>query len=95
MRFLRHEHADVTKMLEAYGVDPKAVLFVKRRGRVHVQIPGRRDTFSFFRKRSTTIGVDHEWQHRTDYYLAAEKAKGIGSSWEEVKSAFGTWLSHR
>jgi hypothetical protein len=93
MRFLPHEHTAITAALSAYGVDPSTVLFVKRRGRLHVQVPGRTDTFTFFRKKSTTIDDAHQWQHRTDYYIGMSKPEAAGATWTDVVTAFNAWLS--
>ena len=95
MRFLPHEHAVITAALKAHGVDPSTVLFVKRRGRLHVQVPGRADTFCFFRRKSTTIDDAHQWQHRTDYYIGMASAEGSGATWTDVVAAFNAWLSER
>lgn len=92
MRFLSHEHAAVTEALASQGIDVTTVLFVKRRGRLHVQIPGRTDTFSFFRKKTTKLDATGQWLDRTDYFLGNAKTDGAGISWEEVLSAFRSWL---
>lgn len=62
MRFLPHEHADVTTALKEHGIDPAAVLFVKRRGRLHVAIPGRSDAFAFFREKRHRPDLSGEHQ---------------------------------
>ncbi len=90
MRFLAKEHSDVIATLRAYGVDPDTVLFVKRRGRLHVQLPGRNDTFAFFRKKSVGIDAAHEWEHRTDYFIGAVKEEAC--TWSDVLVAFRAWL---
>ena len=45
MRFLSDEHAAITAALADHGIDPAAVLFMKRRGWLH-RIEG---TFAFIR----------------------------------------------
>ncbi|MEO8069184.1 MAG: hypothetical protein ABI599_15910 [Flavobacteriales bacterium] len=96
MRFLPHEHAAVTAALQAHGVDASGVLFVKRRGRLHIQLPGKPDAFAFFRKKSTTLDAQGRWHDRVDYYIGSEKAEGTGRTWEEVLAAFTAWLAlHR
>jgi hypothetical protein len=92
MRFLPHEHAAVTEALAARGIDIRTVLFVKRRGRLHVQIPGRTDTFAFFRKKTTRLDANGQWLDRTDYYLGNAKTDGAGIGWEDVLTAFRAWL---
>ena len=92
MRFLPHEHAAVTQAIEAMGVDMKAVLFVKRRGRLHVQLPGRADTFAFYRKKSTILDAKGKWNDHVEYFLGNADTKGTGVPWEEVMSAFSVWL---
>lgn len=89
MRFLPHEHAAITAALHAHGVDPAAVLFVKRRGRLHVQVPGRADTFFFFREKSTRLDEQGRWQDRVDYFIGAAKEP---RTWEAVLMGFRTWL---
>jgi hypothetical protein len=92
MRFLPHEHAAITQALEAHGVDLREVLFVKRRGRLHVQLRGRKDTFAFFRKKSTSLDASGRWVHRVDYFIGNADTKGEGVTWEAVKEAFDAWL---
>jgi hypothetical protein len=93
MRFLPHEHAAVTQALEARGVDLRSVLFVKRRGRLHVELPDRKDTFAFFRKKSTTLDPNGQWAHRVDYFIGNADTKGEGVTWEVVMQAFQAWLN--
>ena len=38
MRFIVHEHDAIAEVLRANGIDPAMVLFVKRRGWVHIQL---------------------------------------------------------
>lgn len=92
MRFLPHEHAAITQALEAHGVDLRAVLFVKRRGRLHVQLPGRKDTFAFFRKKSTSLDANGQWIDRVGYFIGQADSKGEGVNWEAVMQAFDAWL---
>src|SRR5689334_11579493 len=93
MRFLPHEHAAVTQALEAHGVALRMVLFVKRRGRLHVQVPDRKDTFAFFRKKSTALDADGQWVHRVDYFIGNADTKGEGVTWDAVMRAFHAWLN--
>lgn len=90
MRFLLSEHADFTAALRAHGIDPVTVLFVKRRGRLHVEVPGRPNAFAFFRKSGTRLDEQGRWQERVDYFIGTNKADA--RDWTEVMSAFDTWL---
>jgi hypothetical protein len=90
MRFLPHEHADITAALIAQGMDHTTVLFVKRRGWLHVQVPGRVDSFSFFRERRTSL-TDGRWTDTTDHFIQGNKRTTL--TWEEVRVAFATWLA--
>lgn len=91
MRFLPHEHADVTAALVAQGIDPGTVLFVKRRGRLHVQIPGRSDAFAFFREKSTKLDEHGRWQERVEYFTGMGKKDAY--DWAGVMLAFREWLA--
>ncbi|MFZ1686680.1 MAG: hypothetical protein WAU70_04625 [Flavobacteriales bacterium] len=92
MRFLPHEHAAVTAALQAHGVDARSVLFVKRRGRLHIELPGRAGAFVFFRRKSTTLDAQGKWQDRVDYFIGNTKAEGLGCTWDVVLQAFTGWL---
>jgi hypothetical protein len=59
---------------------------------LNVQLPGRTDTFAFFRKKTTTLDANGRWTDRTDYYIGDAKAEGIGRTWEEVMDEFERWL---
>lgn len=91
MRFLPYEHADVTAALREHGIDPASVLFVKRRGRLHVEIPGRADTFAFFREKSTRLDDQGRWQERVDYFIGT--AKKDPCDWSGVMTALREWLA--
>lgn len=90
MRFLAHEHADVTAALKAYGIDPATVLFVKRRGRLHVEVPGRSDAFAFFREKTTKLDEEGRWQERVDYFIGTGKKDPC--DWSAVMGALRRWL---
>lgn len=90
MRFLPGEHADVTAVLRDHGIDPTTVLFVKRRGRLHVEIPGRSDAFAFFREKSTWLDDQGRWQERVDYYIGMDKKRPC--DWSAVMAALRIWV---
>ncbi len=90
MRFLPHEHTDITAALVKHGIDPASVLFVKRRGRLNVEIPGRTDAFAFFREKSTKLDEHGKWQERVDYFTGMGKKDPC--DWEAVIAALGKWL---
>jgi hypothetical protein len=90
MRFLQHEHADVTTAMGERGIDPANVLFVKRRGRLHVEIPGRPDTFAFFREKSTKLDDQGRWQELVEHFVGTGKKDPC--DWSEVMRAFRAWL---
>lgn len=91
MRFLQHEHADVSGALRDHGIDPASVLFVKRRGRLHVEIPGRADAFAFFREKSAELDDQGRWRERVDYFIGMKKEESV--TWPEVMARFARWLS--
>lgn len=90
MRFLPNEHADVTAALNEHGIDLAAVLFVKRRGRLHVEVPGRSEAFAFFRKKSTRLDEHGRWQERIEYFIGLGKKDPC--DWSAVISALREWL---
>lgn len=90
MRFLLNEHEDITAALRAHGIDPLTILFLKRRGRLHVELPGRSDTFAFFREKSTRLDEQGKWQERVEYFIG--KGKADPCDWTAVITAFNAWL---
>lgn len=90
MRFLSHEHADVVAALQVAGIDATTVLFVKRRGRLHIEVPGRTDTFAFFREKSTKLDEQGRWQERVVYYIGMDKKRPC--DWSAVMAALKNWL---
>jgi|GEM_PF-6747279 len=93
MRFLPHEHAAFAATLAAHGVDIKTVLFVKRRGRLHVQLAVRADMFIFFRKKITKLDGEGRWKDHTNYFIGEAREKGVACAWEDVLRSFGAWLA--
>ena len=90
MRFLAHEHAAFVEALRAAGFDPATILFVKRRGRLHVELPGKSSAFAFFRERSTRLNAAGRWEDRTTYHLGKDKMNAL--EWGDVLRAFQEWL---
>lgn len=90
MRFLPNEHADIIAELALQGFDPKTVLFVKRRGRLHVEVPGRAHAFAFFREKSTKLDAHGKWLERVEYFVGTGKKDPC--DWGSVMTAFRTWL---
>lgn len=91
MRFLPQEHAAFTAALQAHGVDPGSVLFVKRRGRLYVQLPGSNaSTFCFFREKTTKLDEHGQWVDRTHYFVGTGKEDPC--DWSMVVRSFEQWL---
>lgn len=93
MRFLPNEHAAFVDALREAGLDATTVLFVKRRGRLHVELPGRSDTFAFFREKSTKLNAEGRWDEQVAYYLGMDKDHPL--QWAAVLLAFSDWLGNR
>ena len=93
MRFLPHEHADVTAALRDHGIDPASVLFVKRRGRLPVELPGRSASFAFFREKSPKPEEQGRWHCRADYFIGADKKNPC--DWSTVLGSLKAWLAQR
>ncbi|MBP6392632.1 MAG: hypothetical protein KA175_12550 [Flavobacteriales bacterium] len=91
MRFLPHEHAAITTALRRHDIDPVFVLFVKRRGRLHVEIPGHGDAFVFFREKSTRLDEHGRWQDCVRYFIGMGRTAPCG--WEQVLAEFENWLT--
>ena len=91
MRFLASEHPDMTSALRDHGIDPASVLCVKRRGRLHVEVPGRNDAFAFFREKTTKLDDQGRWQERVDYFIGMKNEEPL--AWSEVMARFVRWLS--
>ncbi|MBK7270951.1 MAG: hypothetical protein IPI07_16065 [Flavobacteriales bacterium] len=91
MRFLPHEHAAITTALRRHDIDPVLVLFVKRRGRLHVEVQGHGDAFVFFREKSARLDEYGRWQDSVRYFI------GMGRTapcvWEQVLTEFEKWLA--
>jgi hypothetical protein len=91
MRFLPHEYAGITAALADQGIDPVSVLFVKRRGRMHVELSGRSDAFVFFREKSAKLDARGKWQEHVDYFLGMKKDDPV--AWPDVLAALENWLA--
>ncbi|MBL7937771.1 MAG: hypothetical protein JNL43_00310 [Flavobacteriales bacterium] len=90
MRFLPHEHTAINTALTDAHIDPASVLFVKRRGWLHIGLPERPDTFTFFREKSTKLNTEGRWEDRVTYYVGKDKEHEM--EWPAVMHAFGAWL---
>lgn len=90
MRFLASEHAAFVEALRDAGFDPTTVLFVKRHGWLHVELPNRSDAFAFFRERSTRLNTEGRWEDQVAYHIGKDKDHVL--EWAEVLHAFQKWL---
>ena len=82
----------MTDFMVQHGVTAETVLFVKRRGRLFVQIPGRKDDFAFLSRKTTRLDEQGRWVNSLEYFVGAAKAdKAV--SWDELMLAFRTWLA--
>ncbi len=93
MRFLPHEHRAITDRIQQHGIDLRTVLFVKRRGRLHVEMPDRVDPFIFFREERTILDAQGCWQGQVEYFVGM--AKRDPTDWHGVMVAFETWMDRR
>ncbi|MDQ3102179.1 MAG: hypothetical protein M3R08_12385 [Bacteroidota bacterium] len=69
MRFLTNEHKMICDMLEHHGIDPTTVLFVKRRGWLHIQLGDHVRSFAFHRKKRTVLDEKGRWQEVVEYMI--------------------------
>lgn len=83
----------MSQALKEAGMDQATVLFVKRHGRLHVEVPGRDDAFSFFREKRTTLDEHGRWQDQVDYFIGADRKNPC--DWSTVIGSFRAWLAQR
>ena len=89
MRFQIREHKELVKVLKEEGFAENEVLFVKKRGRLHVQLPDRTGAFYFFRKRTMELDQHGQFKPVVEYTVNDGKRT---MDWNAVLDRFAQWL---
>lgn len=90
MKFLMSEQKTLVAALESAGLTNDDYSFVKRKGRVHVQIEGKED-FTFFRRKLANL-ANNQFEKSHSYEVAMHGHVIPVNSWEEVLEVFRAWL---
>jgi hypothetical protein len=93
MRFHQHEHKAICDALQEHGVDPATVLFVKRRGWVHVQLKEHVRSFAFHRKKRTALDAQGRWQETLEYMVNAHGQAKEGLDLQGMIAELHKWLT--
>lgn len=92
MKFLKEEHESISQLLQENGLKETEFSFRKKRGQLHIEINGRKDTFCFYRKTETKLTPQMKFEDETNYYLGLKK-EIVVNTWEEVLGAVENWLN--
>ena len=92
MRFHVHEHTAITEVLRANGIDPTTVLFVKKRGWVHIQLKEHVRSFAFHRKKRTVLDEHGRWQEQVEYMVHAYGQAMEGLDLEGMLIELRKWI---
>jgi hypothetical protein len=93
MRFHVHEHKAISDALRDHGIDPDTVLFVKRRGWVHIQLKEHVRSFAFHRKKRTVLDERGNWQEHVEYMVHVHGQVKDGSDLAGMLMELRKWLS--
>lgn len=86
------ERKDILLAIEAGGFPIETFEFVKRKGRVHIQMDGKED-FVYFRKKETTLSADKTWEKGINYLVEMQGMSIPFDSWKDVMDVFVRWLA--
>ena len=89
MKFQKQHHADLVSLIE------KEFHFVKRKGRIIAQARSIENRFSFFLNKDMCIDEETGRFYRQEIWevkIDQGKSQEL-TNWNEVKSAFSSWLS--
>lgn len=92
MKFREFEHNDFKAAIEAAGRKYDEVMFVKKSGRLRVQINDS-NPFIFFRKTITVLDDQKHWSKVTTYDIESVSPKKKEVQWSEVVTELKKWLS--
>lgn len=90
MKFLPQEQQALMVVLRRFGFAEQEVLFVKRRGKVHVSLVNTSSEFHFHRKERTSLDESGQWVKSVEYYYLDQRNP---CDWGQVVDAFATWLN--
>ena len=91
MKFLKSEFDAFQNVIKKNGLNPAEFHQLKKKGHLYVEQEGRKDLFSFFRKKETILNDQLKWEDKVVYYLDPKKKTQV-DSWDEVLIAFENWL---
>ena len=92
MRFLAAEYRPIQNAITQSGRTLDEFSFVKKRGKLHVFHPGAKEPFVFFRKTTTQLNDQKQWEKRVTYLLYGGGVSIPLDRWEAVLEVFQTWL---
>lgn len=95
MRFLTHEHEVIIDALRKHGVDPSTVLFVKRKGWLHIELREHVRSFAFHRKKRTVLDDQGRWQEVIEYMVHRHGHAKEGLDLAGMIDELHVWLNAR
>lgn len=93
MRVKRTAYKAFVELIQAKGLDPSTFEFSKKRGLLYIHDPHGKEAFTFFRKKTTFLNAQKQWEDQEVYYFGLPSKKANPISWEAVKQAFVDWLA--
>ncbi|MEO1051134.1 MAG: hypothetical protein AAFX87_10935 [Bacteroidota bacterium] len=94
MKLAKTQHKQILELTTQFGIKPEEVFFVKKKGRIRINLPNREDYFEFFKRKTTTINDDRQWEEHLIFEVNTGADLLTVNSWEQVFESFGKWLEN-
>ncbi|MCH2235845.1 MAG: hypothetical protein MK078_16510 [Crocinitomicaceae bacterium] len=91
MKFLIKKYKDFELILKKKGFVKDEYSSTKSKGHLYVKVRDYKSSFSFFRKKESSINNNGQFLVRTTYYINGNKNVSY-ENWNEVLKAFLTYL---
>jgi len=92
VKFLAHEREGVNAAISASGLDINDFVFVKRKGRMHIQHVGSDEDFTYFRRKTSSIRDGNHFELKQVYEINFQGHVIPFDDWLDVLEIFKKWL---
>ena len=94
MKFTQVHRKSIHSEMKKQQFSPEDFEYVKRKGRINIIYISTKMSFTYFRKRETSIDpTTHQWVE-SEYFLVSYNSQKefIAKTWKNVTENFSEWL---
>ncbi len=92
MKFLKAEYDSIKTIIADLDLNHVDFSFVKKKGTVYIE-HNSGVSFSYFRKKETTLNNNHQWEEKTFFLINNDKKTEI-QTWGNLLILLKEWLTN-